>query len=91
MQGFAGFTLGKLVSFLTFNKSFSQPINQISQQINAIVMALAGADRIFKLLDQEPEVDEGYVQLVNVTRAGWSDQGERETDRIVGLETLSPG
>lgn len=58
-------TLGKLVSFLTFNKNFSMPINQISQQVNAIVMALAGADRIFKLLDEEPEVDEGYVTLVN--------------------------
>ena len=65
LQGFAGFTLGKLVSFLTFNKSFSQPINQISQQINAIVMALAGAERIFALLDEEPEADGGYVELVN--------------------------
>lgn len=65
LAGFAGFTLGKLVSFLTFNKSFSMPINQVSQQINAIVMALAGADRIFDLLDQEPEADDGYVELVN--------------------------
>lgn len=60
-----GFTLGKLASFLTFNKSFSMPINQISQQLNSIVMALAGADRIFRLLDEEPEVDQGYVVLVN--------------------------
>ncbi len=60
-----GFTLGSLVSFLTFNKSFSQPINQLSQQVNSVVMALAGADRIFKLLDEEPEVDNGYVTLVN--------------------------
>ena len=58
-------TIGKLVSFLTFNKSFNMPINQISQQINAIVMALAGAERIFALLDEEPEVDDGYVELVN--------------------------
>lgn len=65
LAGFGGFTLGKLVSFLTFNKSFSMPINQVSQQINAIVMALAGADRIFNLLDQEPETDDGYVELVN--------------------------
>lgn len=65
LAGFGGFTLGKLVSFLTFNKSFSMPINQVSQQINAIVMALAGADRIFDLLDQEPEADDGYVELVN--------------------------
>lgn len=60
-----GFTIGGLVSFLTFNKSFSMPINQVSQQLNAIVMALAGAERIFQLLDEEPEVDEGYVELVN--------------------------
>ena len=60
-----GFTLGGLASFLTFNKSFNMPINQISMQINAIVMAIAGAERIFKLLDEEPEVDEGYVTLVN--------------------------
>ena len=60
-----GFTLGSLASFLTFNKSFSMPINQLSQQMNAVVMALAGADRIFKLLDEEVEVDKGYVTLVN--------------------------
>ena len=60
-----GFTLGALASFLTFNKSFSMPINQVSQQMNSIVMAMAGADRIFKLLDEEPEQDNGYVTLVN--------------------------
>lgn len=63
--GFGGLTLGKLASFLTFNKSFNMPINQISQQLNSIVMALAGAERIFKLLDEKPEVDDGYVTLVN--------------------------
>lgn len=63
-----GFTLGGLASFLTFNKNFNMPINQISMQINAIVMALAGAKRIFNLLDEEPEVDEGYVELVNAKR-----------------------
>ena len=61
-----GFTLGKLASFLTFNKSFSMPINQVSQQFNSIVMALAGAERVFNLLDEEVEADEGYVVLVNV-------------------------
>ena len=61
-----GFTLGKLASFLTFNKSFSMPINQVSQQFNSIVMALAGAERVFNLLDEEVETDEGYVVLVNV-------------------------
>lgn len=64
--GFGGVTLGTLASFLTFNKSFNMPINQISMQLNAIVMALAGADRVFKLLDEEPEVDDGYVTLVTV-------------------------
>ncbi|HOO79868.1 MAG TPA: ABC transporter ATP-binding protein [Lachnospiraceae bacterium] len=63
--GFGGFTLGSLASFLTFNKSFNMPINQISQQFNSIIMALAGADRIFKLLDEPVEVDDGYVTLVN--------------------------
>ena len=63
-------TLGGLVSFLTFNKNFSMPINQISQQVNAIVMALAGADRIFKLLDETPETDNGYVTLVNAKFEG---------------------
>ncbi len=63
--GVGGFTLGGLASFLTFNKSFSMPINQISQQLNFIVMAMAGAERIFALLDEKPEVDDGYVTLVN--------------------------
>ncbi len=61
----AGFTVGGLASFLTFNKSFSMPINQVSMQFNSIIMALAGADRIFKLLDEKPEEDEGYVMLVD--------------------------
>ncbi len=65
LNGVGGFTLGGLASFLTFNKSFNMPINQVSMQFNSIVMALAGAERIFKLLDEEPEVDEGYVTLVN--------------------------
>lgn len=62
---FAGLTLGGLVAFMAFNKNFSQPINQISMQLNSIIMALAGADRIFKLLDEKPEEDDGYVNLVN--------------------------
>lgn len=66
--GVSGLTLGGLASFLTFNKSFNQPINQISQQMNSIVMAMAGADRIFKLLDEKPEVDDGYVKLVNAKK-----------------------
>ncbi|BBF41380.1 lipid A export ATP-binding/permease protein MsbA [Lachnospiraceae bacterium KM106-2] len=62
---FNGFTLGSLAAFLQFNRSFNQPIGQVSQQLNFVVMALAGADRIFKLMDEEPEVDDGYVELVN--------------------------
>ncbi len=58
-------TLGSLMAFMTLSRNFNMPINQISQQMNAIVMALAGAERIFELMDQEPEVDEGYVTLVN--------------------------
>ncbi len=64
LNGVGGFTLGGLASFLTFNKSFGQPINQLSMQINNIVMALAGSERIFALLDEKPETDEGYVTLV---------------------------
>ena len=70
LNGIGGFTLGGLASFLTFNKSFNMPINQISMQFNAIVMALAGADRVFKLMDEEVEKDEGYVTLVNVKKEG---------------------
>ena len=65
LSGNSSLTLGGLASFLALNKSFSMPINQVSQQFNAVVMALAGADRIFKLMDAEVELDEGYVTLVN--------------------------
>ena len=68
LNGIGGFTLGKLASFLTYNKSFSQPVNQLSMQLNNIVMALAGSERIFKLLDEEPEVDDGYVTLVRARK-----------------------
>ena len=60
-----GLTLGAIAAFLQLSKSFTQPISQISQQMNAIVMALAGASRVFELMDEEPEQDEGYVTLVN--------------------------
>lgn len=63
-----GFTLGGLASFLTFNRSFNMPINQVSQQLNSVVMALAGAERVFALLDEKPEVDQGYVTLVNARK-----------------------
>ncbi len=65
LTGFSGLTLGGLASYLTLNKNFNMPINQISMQFNSIVMALAGADRIFKMLDEQPEEDNGYVTLVN--------------------------
>lgn len=68
LNGVGGFTLGKLASFLTYNKSFSQPVNQLSMQLNNIVMALAGSERIFKLLDEEPETDDGYVTLVRARK-----------------------
>ena len=65
LGGIGGFTLGGLASFLTFNKSFNMPISQISMQFNAVIMGLAGADRVFKLMDEKPETDEGTVELVN--------------------------
>ena len=77
-----GFTLGGLASFLTFNKSFSMPINQISMQMNAIVIAMAGADRIFRLMDEKEELDEGYVTLVNAKEEdGKLTECEERTER----------
>lgn len=67
ISGVTSLTLGALASFLQLNKSFSQPISQVSQQLNSIIMALAGAERVFSLLDEKPEVDDGYVTLVNAT------------------------
>jgi len=65
LNGVGGLTLGAIATFLQLSRSFTMPIGQVSQQLNAVVMAFAGAGRIFELLDQEPEVDEGYVTLVN--------------------------
>lgn len=73
-----GFTLGGLASFLTFNKSFSMPINQVSQQLNSIVMAMAGAERIFQLMDEKEETDAGYVTLVHVTEENGELQESKE-------------
>ncbi len=64
LSGAGAITLGTLVSYLTLNKNFSQPITQIAQQMNSIIMALAGAERVFKMMDEAPEKDEGYVELV---------------------------
>ena len=73
LGGVGGLTLGGLASFLTFNRSINMPISMISMQFNSIVMGLAGADRIFRLLGEEPEVDEGHVTLVNA-RLGENDE-----------------
>ena len=82
LNSVGGFTLGGLASFLTFNKSFNMPINQVSQQLNAIVMALAGADRIFRLMDTTVETDEGYVTLVNAkTENGKFTESKERTGR----------
>ena len=77
-----GFTLGGLAAFLTFNKSFNMPINQVSQQMNFIVMAMAGASRIFEVMDQEAETDEGYVTLVNAKE---EDGDLVETEEHTGM------
>ena len=95
LSGITGLSLGSLASFLTFNRSFNMPINQISQQLNSIVMAMAGAERIFKMLDEEPETDNGYVTLVHVkeengrlveskSRTGrWAWRHEHQADHSV--------
>ncbi|MBO5998253.1 MAG: ABC transporter ATP-binding protein [Lachnospiraceae bacterium] len=79
----AGLTLGSLISFLTLNRNFSMPITQISQQINSIIMAAAGADRIFKMMDEPSESDEGYVELVNVKEE--ADGSLTETSERTGV------
>ena len=81
--GVGGFTLGGLAAFLQFNRSFVQPISQISQQINSVVMALAGADRIFRMMDAPSEEDEGYVELVNAERD--ANGAIREADHRTGM------
>lgn len=68
VAGVGGITLGVMASYLQFTKSFTQPFMQVAQQFNAIVMALAGAERIFNLIDEKPEEDEGYVELVNAKK-----------------------
>ena len=68
VTGVGGITLGVMASYLQFTKSFTQPFMQVAQQFNAIVMALAGAERIFRLIDEKPEEDEGYVELVNARK-----------------------
>lgn len=81
INGFGNVTLGIVVAFVNLSKSFSMPIMQLSQQINSIIMAVAGAKRIFELMDEKAEVDEGYVTLVN---AEIEENGIRETDKYTG-------
>ena len=80
---FGTFTVGSLAAFLTLNKQFSMPISQVSQQFNSIIMALAGCERIFALLDETPETDNGYVTLVNAVEN--ADGSLSETDSHTGL------
>jgi len=82
-NGISGLTLGSLASFLTFNKSFNMPVSQISNQLNFCLMAMAGGERIFSLLDEEAERDEGYVNLVNAVRA--EDGSLKESEKRTGL------
>lgn len=96
-----GLTIGVLASFLQFTRTLNQPIAQMSQQLNSVVMALAGAERIFRLLDQEPELDEGYVELVNAVfhedgtiteskeRTGhWAWKHTHQTDQTVEYKKM---
>ena len=82
VNGFGGMTIGRLVSYLQFTRQFSQPITQVSQQLNAVLTALAGAERIFSVIDAEPEADEGYVTLVNAEID--ADGNITETDKRTG-------
>ena len=81
--GASWMTIGKLVAYLTLNRNFTQPVTQITQQMNAIVMAMAGARRVFDLMDADSEVDDGYVELVRAVEL--PDGTIRESDKRTGL------
>ena len=83
LSGMNSLTLGTLVSFLSLNKSFTQPVTQISQQVNSVASAMAGAERIFEMMDEESETDDGYVTLVNVIEN--KDGTLTETDKRTGV------
>ncbi|MCD8321371.1 MAG: ABC transporter ATP-binding protein/permease [Oscillospiraceae bacterium] len=83
LGGGGALTIGTLVSFLSLNKSFTQPITQVSMQLGSVVMAAAGADRLFNLRDEKPETDEGYVELVNAVEQ--SDGTLAETEEKTGV------
>ena len=82
VKGIGGMTVGTVISYLQFTRMFSQPITQVSQQLNSVLTALAGAERIFKVIDEEPEADEGYVTLVNAEIS--ADGKIKETDKRTG-------
>ncbi|MGN0614669.1 ABC transporter ATP-binding protein [Ruminococcus flavefaciens] len=83
VKGIGGMTVGTVVSYLQFTRSFSHPITTVSQQFNSVLTALAGAERIFKVIDEEPESDEGYVTLVNaeISRNGKIKETDKRTGR----------
>ncbi len=83
VSGFGGMNIGKLISYLQFTRQFAQPITQVSQQLNAVLTALAGAERIFAVIDEEPEADEGYVTLVSAVRG--ADGKLTESEKHTGL------
>ncbi|NLC64367.1 MAG: ABC transporter ATP-binding protein, partial [Erysipelothrix sp.] len=83
INGWSAITVGGLASFLALNRSFMGPINQISQQLNSVIMAMAGAGRIFAMLDEKPEVDQGHVTLVNVQEL--EDGTLVATDEVTGI------
>lgn len=83
MKGIGGITIGVIASYIQFTKSFTQPFMQVGQQFNSIVMALAGAERIFDLMDETPETDEGYVELVNAVKK--EDGSIEESEERTGL------
>ena len=91
INGLAGVTLGTVITFVGLNKSFTQPITQVSQQINFVVNAAAGAQRVFDLMDQEPEKDEGYVELVNAKEEKGPVDRVRAAHQRMGLAAPPQG
>ena len=83
LNGFSGLTIGTLVAFLSLNKGFTQPVTQVSQQLGSIIMASAGAERVFNLMEAEPEADDGYVELVRAKED--TDGNITETKERTGL------
>ena len=83
LNGFSGLTIGTLVAFLSLNKGFTQPVTQVSQQLGSIIMASAGAERVFNLMEAEPEADDGYVELVRAKED--ADGNITETKERTGM------